>query len=122
VFHVERRNFLRTLVGGVAVAAAARTWPFRVYSFPSNLGLVHENRLFWWGQEHIQQVMLSGPIEPMVWILSQEQMEAFQNLKSPVEWQAKNRQSRIDRKCADAANLIQDILRKDSRSLYPSEV
>jgi hypothetical protein len=32
---MERRNFLRTLVGGVAVAAAVRTWPFRVYSFPS---------------------------------------------------------------------------------------
>jgi hypothetical protein len=32
---MERRNFLRTLIGGVAVAAAIRTWPFRVYSFPS---------------------------------------------------------------------------------------
>jgi hypothetical protein len=31
---MERRNFLRVLVGGVAVAAAARAWPFRVYSFP----------------------------------------------------------------------------------------
>jgi hypothetical protein len=36
MFHVERRNFLRTLVGGVAVATAVRTWPFRVYSFPSD--------------------------------------------------------------------------------------
>lgn len=32
---MNRRNFLNTLVGGVAVAAAARTWPFRVYSFGS---------------------------------------------------------------------------------------
>jgi len=36
-WQVERRNFLRTLVGGVAVAAAARNWPFRVYSFPSEV-------------------------------------------------------------------------------------
>lgn len=30
---MDRRNFLRSLVGGVAVAAAARTFPFRVFSF-----------------------------------------------------------------------------------------
>lgn len=34
---MNRRNFLRTLVGGVAGAAAVRTWPFRVYSFPSKI-------------------------------------------------------------------------------------
>lgn len=34
---MDRRNFLRTLVGGVAGAAAVRTWPFRVYSFPSKI-------------------------------------------------------------------------------------
>jgi hypothetical protein len=32
---MNRRNFLRSLVGGVAVGAAVRTWPFRVYSFGS---------------------------------------------------------------------------------------
>lgn len=32
---MNRRGFLGVLVGGVAVAAAARTWPFRVYSFPA---------------------------------------------------------------------------------------
>jgi hypothetical protein len=31
---VNRRNFLRSLVGGVAAAAAVRTFPFRVFSFP----------------------------------------------------------------------------------------
>ena len=31
---MDRRNFLRSLVGGVAVTAAARTFPFRVFSFP----------------------------------------------------------------------------------------
>jgi len=35
---VERRSFLRAgLVGGVATAAAVRTFPFRVFSFPSRI-------------------------------------------------------------------------------------
>ena len=34
---MNRRSFLSTLVGGVAVAAAQRAWPFRVYSFGSEV-------------------------------------------------------------------------------------
>ncbi len=30
----SRRNFLGLMVGGIAAAAAVRTFPFRVYSFP----------------------------------------------------------------------------------------
>lgn len=30
---MNRRNFLNSLIGGVATAAAVRTFPFRVYSF-----------------------------------------------------------------------------------------
>jgi hypothetical protein len=33
----SRRNFLRMLIGGVAAGAAVRTWPFRVFSFPSEI-------------------------------------------------------------------------------------
>lgn len=33
----DRRSFLCTLVGGVAATAAVRTWPFRVFSFPSEI-------------------------------------------------------------------------------------
>ena len=33
---MERRGFLKMLVGGVAVAAASQTFPFRVFSFPTN--------------------------------------------------------------------------------------
>jgi hypothetical protein len=36
---MNRRNFLGSLIGGVAAGAAVRTWPFRVYSFPSHLFL-----------------------------------------------------------------------------------
>jgi hypothetical protein len=31
---MDRRNFL---IGGIAASAAVRAWPFRVYSFPSQL-------------------------------------------------------------------------------------
>lgn len=34
---MNRRGFLRSLVGGVAAAAAVRTFPFRVYSFPTEV-------------------------------------------------------------------------------------
>jgi hypothetical protein len=34
---MDRRAFLGKFVGGVAVAAAVRTWPFRVFSFPKEI-------------------------------------------------------------------------------------
>ncbi len=34
---LDRRNFMGTLIGGVAAGAAVRTWPFRVFSFPSEI-------------------------------------------------------------------------------------
>lgn len=33
----NRRNFLKMLVGGVAVAAAVPSFPFRVFSFPTEI-------------------------------------------------------------------------------------
>src|SRR6266700_3270980 len=32
---MDRRKFFGMMIGGVAAAAAVRTWPFRIYSFPS---------------------------------------------------------------------------------------
>lgn len=43
--HMDRRTFLRSLVGGVAGATAVRTWPFRVYSFPSDVVLARDSVL-----------------------------------------------------------------------------
>lgn len=37
MLHSDRRHFLRNLVGGLAATAAVRTWPFRVYSFPTEI-------------------------------------------------------------------------------------
>jgi hypothetical protein len=34
---VSRRGFLGTLIGGLAAGAAVRTWPFRTFSFPSEI-------------------------------------------------------------------------------------
>lgn len=34
---MNRRGFLRSLVGGVAATAAVRTFPFRVFSFPAEI-------------------------------------------------------------------------------------
>lgn len=34
---MDRRSFFRTMVGGGAASAAVRTWPFRVYSFPTQI-------------------------------------------------------------------------------------
>ena len=34
---ISRRAFLGTLVGGIATAVAVRTFPFRVFSFPSEI-------------------------------------------------------------------------------------
>lgn len=34
---MDRRNFLGMVVGGVAAGTAVRTFPFRVYSFPTDI-------------------------------------------------------------------------------------
>lgn len=34
---MNRRSFLTSLIGGVAAGAAVRAWPFRVFSFPSEI-------------------------------------------------------------------------------------
>lgn len=34
---MNRRGFLRSLIGGVATATAVRTWPFRIFSFPTDI-------------------------------------------------------------------------------------
>ena len=36
-----RRGFLGLMIGGVAASAAVRTWPFRVFSFPTRINVFH---------------------------------------------------------------------------------
>jgi hypothetical protein len=42
---MDRRLFFHSMVGGVAAAAAVRTWPFRVYSFPTDPRLLSIDEL-----------------------------------------------------------------------------
>ena len=57
---MNRRNFLRTLVGGVAASAAVRTWPFRTYFFPKEI-VVPELSLaglpYWEDGKHVGDFM-----------------------------------------------------------------
>ena len=47
LWRMNRREFLSVLVGGVSVTAAVRTWPFRVFSFPSTIVIpTHRFRFF----------------------------------------------------------------------------
>lgn len=36
---LSRRSFLGITVGGIAAATAVRTWPFRIFSFPSTISI-----------------------------------------------------------------------------------
>lgn len=45
---MNRRKFIGTLIGGITGAAAVRTWPFRVYSFPSEIVSVRPEDIVGW--------------------------------------------------------------------------
>jgi hypothetical protein len=71
--NMDRRSFLRTMVGGLAAGAAVRTWPFRVYSFPTDLGRpVDMFEYMHWGFSHNlnnprHQIYISNIQDPLVW-------------------------------------------------------
>ena len=41
VVGMDRRGFLGMMIGGIATAAAVRTFPFRVFSFPKEIKVVN---------------------------------------------------------------------------------
>jgi hypothetical protein len=45
---MDRRGFLKSLIGGVAAGAAVRAFPFRVFSFPAKLASPEEVYLAYW--------------------------------------------------------------------------
>ena len=38
---MDRRNFLKSMMGGVVAAAAVQSFPFRVFSFPKEIKIAH---------------------------------------------------------------------------------
>jgi len=72
---VNRRNFLQSMIGGLAASAAVRQWPFRVYSFPTD-------------------IVLPNPAwEPDLMIMSRPTYDAlFAAMnKIPINWEAAKR-------------------------------
>lgn len=62
------------MIGGVAAAAAVRTWPFRVYSFPNNANPTRFDILdmrYWGGMDFGEET---------IWYLNPEQESAFARL------------------------------------------
>ena len=45
---MNRRGFLTSLIGGVSATAAVRTWPFRVYSFPTDIAVARDLEAEFW--------------------------------------------------------------------------
>lgn len=72
---MNRRAFFGTMIGGIATAAAVRTWPFRVFSFASNPHLP---------ADYIARLERFGyiPWDPVreCWYFTPEQMDAGEYL------------------------------------------
>lgn len=64
---MNRRNFLSTLISGLAATAAVRSFPFRVFSFPKEIKLANaaDYGVFWedwqrWGVGNSAPLFLNG--------------------------------------------------------------
>ena len=57
---MNRRQFLGMTIGGVVAGAAVRTWPYRVFSFPStprryvDITRIDSLDLKYWGMKYIK--------------------------------------------------------------------
>ena len=69
---MKRRDFL---IGGIAASAAVRAWPFRVYSFPSQIitvdFVVEKEKYIRLARAYIdEQVAKYWPIEPLFFCMA----------------------------------------------------
>src|SRR5712671_3555595 len=98
---MDRRNFLRTLVGGVAVAAAVRTFPFRVYSFPSTPAVI-DPKLARRMLERIREALgaeVNDP--PPIWYLNPDQEKALAEYMGSNEFL--KRRTIVEHRCGGVA-------------------
>jgi hypothetical protein len=99
---MNRRNFLGMMVGGVAAAAAIRTFPFRVFSFPKEIHVEPLLSLhglpYWNDMPHTTGTMYSitryGVFEydnaPDGWVKISQELdieEAKRMFPAPFRWQ-----------------------------------
>jgi hypothetical protein len=81
---MNRRNFLSLMFGGVAAAAAVRTFPFRVFSFPSEVKPLNAPRLSPEMLELLKQrlacVMRFGADREAEWWMHPKQLAALKEL------------------------------------------
>jgi hypothetical protein len=57
---ISRRGFLASMIGGIAAAAAIRTFPFTVYSFPEKIIISKVMIEFWDADQIITGMSLNG--------------------------------------------------------------
>jgi hypothetical protein len=79
---MQRRQFLKTLIGGLAAGAAVRSFPFRVFSFPSVPTLLPVGRIDTLNLDHLLRVSVIDPEwdGPHVILLNRDQLKAFEQL------------------------------------------
>lgn len=86
---MNRRNFLRSVVGAGAAAVAVRTFPFRVYSIPAAPQIALANQFF----------------DGDTWILHPDQAQAFDKLLDmPLALRGQSR-SLLSMGCIDGSTL-----------------
>jgi hypothetical protein len=101
---MDRRNFLKMLVGGVATAAAVRTFPFRVFSLPSKPIRVDWNELVTVQDLYIRDGGAFRRIENGPWM---------DMGKSPVVWM-NSRESSVE-----LVKRSSEISIEEAKGLYP---
>jgi hypothetical protein len=71
------------MIGGVATAAAVRTWPFRVYSFPSEIRLLSVDEL---KRIYVERAMASilGEARKNIWFPPWSVLPVEQSLRGVV--------------------------------------
>jgi hypothetical protein len=79
---MNRRSFLGMLVGGLATAAAVRTFPFRVFSFPSEIKSpsVPPKELLELWKQRLKIVSMLGPSAPADWYMHPLQLQRLKEL------------------------------------------
>jgi hypothetical protein len=113
---MDRRNFFRSMVGGVAAAAAVRTWPFRVFSFPTDLRIVNPS-VAWTTASNVRMVELNVQAlelesfaKEIPTLLANESIFYERIKHGPFRFEAVDPANPRDVQSAEIANIVNDKL------------